>query len=261
MGQLRLSFSQVQTASNCMARWGFEKRYKLPQTTNVNAVMGQALHEGVATYYRKKMGKMTGADPSTVFADHLYKGCEDPQIKAKTTTQEIDNLWGAGTALITKYIDEIGQHITPKIVEGDVGGFFGDISITGRVDLMDDQGVIVDLKSAERTPAGIDPSEIEQLAFYALLIHGKRPEEMPEVDGQIHYLVKGKITTLVETVRLTHEDYRFAFSHVQTVAQVLQNIDFLPPNRSKMNFLCSHSACSFAAACEQMYGGRVRGSA
>ena len=97
-----------------------------------------------------------------------------------------------GERLVAKYIDEVAPTVEPAAVEMDVHGEISGVPVRGRVDLLDIDGRLIDIKTASPWPSWVSPDYAFQLATYCQLAPG------PSGEVRIDSLVK---TTALQTVQ------------------------------------------------------------
>jgi hypothetical protein len=157
-----------------------------------------------------------------------------------------------GEALVSKYMDEAAPSVEPAAVELDVAGEIGGVPVRGRVDLLDVEGRIVDVKTAARKPSGISPDYAFQLATYRQITPGANGE------ARLDTLVKTKTVQLVqESCSISEADVRSTEVLYPLVASGITSGLYFP-NRQSM--LCSRRHCAFWGQCERDFGGVVKES-
>jgi hypothetical protein len=114
---------------------------------------------------------------------------------------------------------------------------------------VDENGVVIDLKTSSRKPPGIPADYRLQLTTYDLLCPQSRGV------GRLDVLVKTKTVQLVhQTTEISPEDVQFAESIYPVVQDALRDALFYPRRNSR---LCSRKYCPFWRACEKEFGGKV----
>jgi hypothetical protein len=146
-------------------------------------------------------------------------------------------------------MDEAAPWIQPAAVEIEVTGEIGGVSVRGIVDLLDEEGCVVDVKTAARKPSGVSPDYAFQLATYRQITPGASGE------ARLDTLVKTK------TVQLIQQMYTVAPQDLQATevlyplvqAGIAGGLYF--PNRQSLT--CSRRNCAFWRQCEREFGGTV----
>ena len=134
-------------------------------------------------------------------------------------------------------------------VEVPVDGKIGGVLVRGRVDLIDDQGRVIDLKTAAKSPSGVPHRQRVQLATYKKLVPGCFGE------AQVITVVKNKTPKVVTTTATAGQADEEMIESLYPLAQEGMRSGLYYPNRE--SFLCSRRRCSYWAACEKEFGGTV----
>ena len=193
-----LSASTIKNYLSCPLRFFYEKVLRLPRESNVNLLIGKAVHEGLSIYnwsiwktgtadlqqllvdYRKEFNRMHDEDPIT------WKTAEG-KSKAEET----------GAAIIETYVTHDlttnpDKPLGVEVMLRDVDLGF-DYPFVGIIDLVRRGNVVTDYKSIGRTPSDLAMeawSHELQLTCYDLLFEEATGEK---VNGmELIYLVKTK---------------------------------------------------------------------
>ena len=148
-----LSPTQVRTFLNCSARWWFKYGLKLPETKNSSLALGSAVHRTLEVNFREKIA--TREDLETLGVVALFRSEWQDQV-AETAFRDDEDpgaIGKVGEQLIAKYMDEAAPWIQPAAAEVDVTGEIGGVAVRGKVDLLDEEGRIVDVKTSARKPS------------------------------------------------------------------------------------------------------------
>lgn len=244
-----LSPSQVRTFLDCGARWWFKHGLKLPDPRTSKLALGIAVHEAVAENFRQKVESKRDLAQTGVVA--LFRGAW-ARLKSETIFDQDEDpaeLGDLGDVLVTKYMDEAAPFIEPAAVELEVAGEINGVAARGIVDVLDVEGRVVDVKTAAKSPSGIDPGYRFQVATYAQLAPGATGA------ARLDTLVKAKTVKLVEqSFQVTGADL-LATSVLYPLAQEAMRSGLYLPNRASN--LCSRHNCPFWRRCEEEYGGEV----
>lgn len=244
-----LSPSQVRGFMACPASWWFKYGLKLPDPTNAGRALGIAVHDALLANFAQKVETKEDLDVTGVLG--LYnKGIAEQLDKAElTVTDNIAEIRDTGRDLVQKYMLEEAANVDPAAVEISIDGEIGGVKVRGRLDLLETNGTIRDVKTACRKPSTIDPMYRFQVATYRQLADG--------ASGlvQLDTLVKTKTPQLVQQpfqidgadLQLTETTYPLAQTAMRTGVYM--------PNRGSM--FCSRKGCSYWRACEDSFGGRV----
>jgi len=243
-----LSPSQIVTYRDCAARWWYKHGLNLPDPPNANLSLGRAVHEAIALNFRQKIASRIDLSTHQVVAafDAAFaREAAETVFDSKETPAEIA---AAGRQLVALYLRLAAPKIQPAAVELPVSGAIAGVPVSGVIDLVEDNGTIVDLKTAKSSPNGLNADHAFQLATYATLRQARQV--------RIDTLVKTKSPRLVQmsrTLTPAHLDEpRKLFPMIQEAMQQ----GLYVPNRKSM--LCSRRNCPFARHCEQEFGGQVK---
>jgi hypothetical protein len=249
LGQV-LSPTQVRAFLDCSARWWFKYGLELPEAKSSTQSLGIAVHRALEVNFREK--KTTHEDLETMGVVALFRDAWLETLGATEFRRDEDRieLRRLGERLVMKYMDEAAPTIQPAEVEFDVGGEIGGVHVCGRVDLIDTEGRIVDVKTSARRPAAVSPDYAFQIATYRQIAPGVSGE------ARVDTLVK---TQMVQLVQLAYTVSDQALLETRTLYPLVQagiRSGLYFPNRQSM--LCSRRHCPFWRQCEREYGGTVR---
>lgn len=248
LGQV-LSPTQARTYLDCSAKWWFRYGMRFPEPKTSSLALGISVHQALEANFREKLE--TGEDLPTMGIVMLFRDAWLEQI-TETQFQEDESpgeLCRKGEEMVRKYMDEVAGGIQPAAVEQDVSGEIGGVRVRGRVDLVDTEGRIIDVKTAARKPSGISPSYAFQLATYRQIT--------PNVSGEVRLdtLVKTKTVQLVQdSYAVSEEDLRLTHNLYPAVQEGIRSGLYVP---NRQSFLCSRRNCVFSKRCEAEFGGSV----
>lgn len=248
-----LSPSQVRTFLDCQARWWFKYGLQLPERKTSSLALGLAIHRALELNFREKLETREDLDTAgmvMIFRDAWMEQAGQTAFASDESQQDIRR---AGERLVAKYMDEVAPKVEPAAVELDVQGEIAGVRVRGRVDLLDTEGRLIDIKTASRRPSWVSPDYAFQLATYRQITPGASGE--------------ARIDCLVKTItpQIVQQDYTVGEADLQAtrvlfplVREAMGSGTYCP-NRQSM--LCSKKHCGFWKQCEQEYGGRVRPAA
>lgn len=134
--------------------------------------------------------------------------------------------------------------------ELDVQGEIAGVRVRGRVDLLDIDGRLVDIKTASRRPSWVSPDYTFQLATYRQITPGASGE------ARIDCLVKTNAPQIVQQSYTVGEaDLQATRVLFPLVREAMWSGTYCP---NRQSILCSQKHCGFWKQCEQEYGGRIR---
>lgn len=252
---LHVSVSQIKCYLRCPRQYLF--RYVLgaePEFTPANLVLGSAVHEGLAAYYRSVME--TGDSPEQDVCKAAFHGCLVGFRKNKLPIKDGEGIEAQGEALLKVFYETVYQD--PPIVVGvEVpfavelhDPFSGEIleeRLVGALDLVLEQNrknIVGEHKTAAKKWSKDQIKNDGQLSAYKLVA---RNLGLGEVGLRLQVLTKTKVPKMiVENTDRTDRDER---DFLETVVGVLRAIDaqvFFPIR----NGMCG--GCAFQKRC----GGR-----
>lgn len=247
-----LSISQMYTFMDCPARWMFKYQLGLPDPPNANLALGSAVHEAIGMNMAQKVlteEDLPGEEVVKEFGKHWAARLDEVEWHE---TDNPEALGAEGAALVAKYMAEHAPMVQPAAVEVHVTGTIGGVRVQGHVDLLCADGTVRDLKTAQRTPTEISAHNMLQLATYERLC--------PGASGQVAVdtLVRNKTPKLVTIQHTINDQDRLAPERIFPLAQEAMRSGYFMPNRTSN--LCSRKNCAHWRACEDEFGGRVKGA-
>ena len=245
-----LSPSQVRTFLDCHARWWFKYMLLLPETKSSSLALGLAVHRALELNFREKLESHEDLETAGVVALFRDAWMEQAGQTQFTKDESQHDIRRVGERLVAKYMDEVAPTVEPAAVEMDVHGEISGVAVRGRVDLLDIDGRVIDIKTASRRPSWVSPDYAFQLATYSQITPGASGEV------RIDSLVKTAAPQIVQQGYTVGEADRRATQVMFPLVREAMHSGTYCPNRQSM--LCSHKHCAFATQCEQEFGGRVR---
>jgi len=244
-----LSPTQTRAFLDCSAKWWYRYGLRLPEPKSSSLALGSAVHQALEVNFREKLA--SGEDFCseaivTVFRDAWLEQITETQFRED---ENPSSLGRKGEEMVRKYMDEVAGTIQPAAVEQEVSGVIGGVKVRGRVDLLDIEGRIIDVKTAARKPSSVSPAYAFQLATYRQLTPGASGE------ARLDTLVKTKSVQLVqESYQVSEQDLRITQNIYPMVQEGIRNGLYLPNRNS---FCCSKHHCAFWQKCQADYGGNV----
>ena len=171
-----LSPSQVRTFLDCQARWWFKYALVLPEPKNSSLALGLAVHRALEVNFREKLE--THEDFETPGVVMIFRDAWMEQVGQThfTKDEKQHDIRRIGERLVAKYMDEVAPQVEPAAVELEVQGEISGVSVRGRVDVLDIDGRLVDIKTASRRPSWVSPDYAFQLATYRQITPGASGE-------------------------------------------------------------------------------------
>jgi CRISPR/Cas system-associated exonuclease Cas4 (RecB family) len=256
-----LSPSQVNAYLECPFCWYCSSVLRLPEPVTHSLAVGRAVHTAAALLMTaKQSGQAPDAEglgeACAIACDLQLTQIETPQ--ARDEEEDAEQLADVAAcedqvrALTTLWWTAAAPSIQPAKIETAVSGTIAGVPVNGIIDIVDQSGALIDLKTASRKPNGISPRHRLQMITYAMLDQPANESHTVRLD----YLTKTKTPAYVQLkTGLGEEDYRYAENIYPMVAEAM-DAGIYPPHRS--GNLCSRQHCAHWQACEASFGGRVR---
>src|SRR5439155_9739301 len=154
-----LSPSQVRTFSDCEVRWFYQHLLGLPDPPTATMALHNAIRTALMTNFRYKVESK--ADMQTEGVVGLFRRAwKQQQASANFCVDEVPQAIGkAGEALVRIYMHAMAPQIRPAAVERPLRGVISGVRIRAQIDLMDEDGTIIDIRTAQAAPARVDPMQ------------------------------------------------------------------------------------------------------
>jgi len=249
-----ISISRVKSYLACPLKYKFEHVDKIPKPWRAAALgFGSSVHAAIEWFHKERIAGRTPILSAvlSVFNADWYAQNVEPLVFADKDSKE--SLGEKGRELIRLYVEQAGSKPpiaveTPFEVElhDPVTGEVLDVILRGRFDILEEEDVLVDVKTAART---IDDRAIVQhlqLSAYALAFLHLR-QQIPKL--RLDQLLKTKQPRIErhETAR-TVEDLAWTAHLIQRVAGSIASGQFYP----NPGWICGE--CEYFAHCQAWRG-------
>ena len=240
----------------------YTERIRTPSTAA--QLLGRAVHTVIEDYYKQKRSGGAAMDTETAFDvldDALDAMLHELDDAGREEAEEMREL---GYDLVEYYVEEVAPHIRPHLIEKrfsfNVPGV--DVPIVGYVDLVDQEGTVIDHKtSASPFPEDYLAQDVQLLTYslgYNALRLGarQRPGQMP----LIQMLPPVRLDVLIKGDEITYQrlEFRYEQKHlasyverVNAVAAGIRREDFRPfwqirePDPAVCNYCDFNSVCTY----------------
>lgn len=249
-----ISLSQVNTYLGCALKYRFQYVDKIPRPWRVAAMaFGTSIHAAVEWFHRERMD---GPAPSLeavlqVFEADWYAQNTEPLVFSEKESK--DSLSQKAAAMLEIYIAAsdgpapaaVEQFFELDLADPETGEVF-DIRLRGVIDLIEEDDVLVDLKTAGRTLESGGLERHLQLSTYALAFY-LRTGVIPKL--RLDMLLKTAKPRLErhETTR-TVEDLSWTAQLIKEVTSAIETEHFFP----NPSWRCSE--CEYFAHCQRWRG-------
>ena len=256
----RLSYSSVSAYLMCPQSWKFRYIIKPRVPVSVALPFGTAIHKAVQTYIAAKAEGHEVKPPADLWPDSWQGALNEPR---NADNIKWDRTYDYYTDLGTKMLsapDVVAaiENIKPMIalmpeetaiiekrIEFQVPGV--SVPVIGYIDMIEDDGVPVDLKTASRK-WGKDKEHGEmQVDFYLLGLNYEGYDLNPNLQFRYYIFIKTKSPTcqILDTVR-TWGDLLFTMKLIKEVWEAIQAKTF-PCNPT--SWKCSEKWCEYWPLC------------
>ncbi len=254
-----LSPSQTNKFLDCPAKWYFKYMLGLPDPLNSNLAVGIAVDNTLSHYFRIKAAD--GVEmPEADVLDVLDPAWADQEaVMVLREGEDPEQLHALCQRLVRSYLSELAPKVTPGVIEGEpavqvrVEGTIAGVKVQGIIDLIKDDGTIVDLKTTKRKLGAVPADHMLQMTTYDLLCPHSRGR------AELHYMVKNRSEKSVPKIvpftrEIGPEEVLFAESIYPAVQESMRDGIYLPSRTSRF---CSRKYCPFWKTCEKEFGGKI----
>lgn len=129
----RLSPSQVKTFLGCSARWYFKYFVGLPEPKTGSLALGTAVHQALGKNFQQKIASREDLPVEEVeqaFGEAFNEAAEVTEFREDEDPVELK---AVGARLTEKYMKECAPSVQPRMVEAEVSGKLGGVSVKGIV--------------------------------------------------------------------------------------------------------------------------------
>ena len=253
-----LSPSQVDVFDQCPAKWRFKYLDRLPEFKTPNLSVGITVHRAIEHNLRQKMETRRDLAAGEVMDAAAGIWCEVAGETMFSSDEDPGELGQLAEACVERYMLEVAPKIQPLAVELPIEGEIAGIAVRGKLDILDADGTLIDIKTATDKPRWITQSQKLQLCSYDLLC--------PQSRGKIRVdtLVKGRSKDRVDKVQVVPLEAQLGAADVQYTENMysmtqdaIRDGIYYPRRGHQRNPLCNRRMCCYWKACEAEYGGEV----
>src|SRR5260370_32184719 len=151
-----LSPSQVRTFFGCAVRWFYQHLLGLPDPPTATMALDNAIRTALMTNFLYKVESKTDIQTEGVVG--LFRQAWTQQrTTAHFCEDEVpEAICETGEVLVRIYMQELAPQIRPAAVERPLRGALSSVRIRAQIDLMDVDGTIIDVRTAQAAPARVD---------------------------------------------------------------------------------------------------------
>lgn len=161
-----LSITQIKMFLQCPLKYFFRYKQGIKVKPNSSLTMGRSVHKAIEEFYRGKMKGET-IDIKDAFSVSWDEERKDTDFKREENPGELKD---EGVRLVDKYAEEIAPNVRPKEIEKDFELMFENFAynLKGIIDLIEEDGTVVDHKCSKRSPNQADIDRDIQLSAYQI---------------------------------------------------------------------------------------------
>lgn len=247
------SISRLNMYLRCPAQYEFRYIDDLILPPSAALTKGRCVHKGAEHNYRQKAESridVTVEEVQDVVAGAFEREAQETSWEKGEDRGRVKD---EALSLSTLYHTEVAPNIQPLFVEHEflVPLRGAAVPLLGYIDVIDENLIIRDIKTASKSPSEDEAAKSLQLTAYAMAYREVVGGEESAV--ALDYLVQTKVPkTVTITANKTQADIdrlRAIISHVLAAIGAGQ----FYPNPS--NFMCSPKNCGYWHACHKRYGG------
>lgn len=253
-----LSPSQVNLFLECPAKWYYKYLLELETPLTSSLALGRAVDEALSYHFRHKAQTREDLPAGDVIEAFSCAFAEQFAEAELAEDENPDDLHTLGEQLVNRYLAELAPSVQPALVERDgervpavqlpVSGEIAGVPVQGIVDLIAEDGTVIDLKTAARRMPGIPPDYRLQLATYCRFTGASK--------AQLDCMIKSKtVQTQRLSTEITEADQRFLDAIYPAAHEAMRTGLYLPRRSS---WMCSRRNCPFWRRCEEDFGGTVQ---
>jgi hypothetical protein len=229
---------------------------------------GRATHEAVAYNYKQRRdeGSYLIRDDLEDAAATYFEAELQQEYQMGSDYEELDPKQARGQAkdesvkMTLLHGDEVAPLVSPHLIETKVEtppSTSAQVPLIGRLDLIDGDQIIRDVKTVRKSPGADDAHRSTQLTFYELLYrahHKKQPSKGLALD----YLVcspTGKLSYVERQTERSTSDLNALIYRIEAANRLLE-AEIFPPTL-ETSWWCHEKWCGYALTCPY-YRGRSR---
>src|SRR5579872_789401 len=232
-----LSPSQTSTFLQCSARWWFRYGLQLPDVQGSALALGKSLHAAERENFTQKIETKQDLPLAGVVALYRDAWAKEEDETAFEDSEDPAEIKAMGESLVTKYHEEAAPFIEPVAVELPIRGKISGVKVQGFIDLLDVNGCVIDIKSANKTPSGVRSDYRFQVTTY----HALEPRaRAARVDTLVK--LKREVKLVQHPMDITPADER-SIEVLYPLAQEGMRSGLYFPNRN--SYLCARKYCPY----------------
>jgi len=243
---------QVRVFSDCEMRWFYQHLLAVPDPPTASMALDGAIRAALITNFRYKLE--CKQDLQTEAVVELFRRAWQKQHQAASfcDDEHPDRIGRIGEELVRTYMREAAPPIQPAAIEQrTMQGVFASVRIQAQFDILDEDGMIIAITTAQNAPRGIAPMHRFEITTSYRLTYGASGVVRSDT------LVTGESPQCVSQVWEINEADIQLTDALYPVAQQAMRRGYYMPNRASVH--CSRHQCPHWRRCEQDLGGVSQG--
>jgi len=251
--------SSLNTYLECSAKFMFQNIEKVETGNKPALAFGTSIHKALETNFTQKIESRQDLpleQIKEVFSNTL--DVEFSNVDPLDFEEKPGAYKDSGIELVTKYQKEHAYRIQPALVEKKIEVKFKgyEIGLSGTIDLVDEDGILVDHKTTSKQVTEIPQGyQLQVGGAYPLLYRALTGKKLNGI--RVDFLVRKSLKAHYNDVLPIgiEEDEQYFINVFNAVTSGIKNGVFAP-NRQHM--YCTKRFCKFAEICENRFKGKVR---
>ena len=250
-----LSYSATRTFLECAYRFQLHYLERRPVAVSPPLFLGATVHLTLSTFYQRRMqgNPMSLVQCESFFSDAFQRQTileQEPAAQGVSWESQDPNILEAETlSLLKLYLDWAEKTgLRPAAIELDLRRTVDGLPISGRIDIVDRSGIIIDWKTTQQ-PGDQEKRkrDLQPLFYAALLGH--------PIEFHYHYLPKGRIHEIRwDSRKVSRAAMRWLTeAFLPPVWEAMQHGPF--PYADPSSWVCSPACCDYWGICN---GGALR---
>jgi len=238
------SISQLNQYKKCPASWYFGYVEKIKFIPGSSLVLGRAVHKAIELNFKQKITSYMDLPLSDVIREY-YKSFDKEAITATFREDEnIGEIREGGAKILTMFHTKRSPEIFPAKVEEPFEIMVLGHLFVGRIDLIDESGMLMDIKTSSKTPSDISADYLLQLTMYS------RAKGLTQC--RLETMVnKKQPDCITQVMEITDAHQKHLDNVIKGVVCGMEN-QVIYTNRE--SFLCSDKWCSYWKECHEYFG-------
>ena len=245
-----ISYSQISMFDKCELSWYLKYVKGIAKPATIPMILGKAYHSALALNFRQKIHTaedLPAEEVITEFTSSLIESISAECIQVPEN-KSIEDYTEPVERLLTHYIDTYAPGMQPLLVEQPLEkNIVGcNRKIVGILDLLTQEGILVDFKLSGKRFSQSDESAARQIDTYILLL-----EQM--LTGELHVALKNNKKPAVQIVQFerTRDDILKFKEHLKDVCLAMEALEAGNKAPSTCTGFCSDKMCSYWTECQE----------